>query len=62
MSDHTPSRAEGDRDDDARETADHPAPGRPTPSRAEGERYDADDADDRPARTGPHDGRSGGGA
>ncbi|MFI5960761.1 hypothetical protein ACIA8J_01210 [Streptomyces asoensis] len=40
MSAHTPSRAEGDRDDDARETAGHPAPECPTPSAAEGDRDD----------------------
>jgi hypothetical protein len=44
MSDHTPSQAEGEpEEDDTRNTADHPAPEQPTPSQAEGEREDTGD-------------------
>ncbi|MEV5434628.1 hypothetical protein AB0K80_01125 [Streptomyces sp. NPDC052682] len=46
MSDQTPSQAEGDREEDPQNTADHPAPPYPTPSQAEGDRDDtAEDAD-----------------
>ncbi|MEV5881262.1 hypothetical protein AB0L74_00745 [Streptomyces sp. NPDC052020] len=39
MSDHTPSQAEGDRDDENTEP-DRRSPGHPTPSQAEGDRDD----------------------
>jgi hypothetical protein len=39
MTDHTPSQAEGEPDDeDVRDMEDHLLPGDPTPSQAEGER------------------------
>lgn len=41
MSHHTPSQAEGERDDADTPRADHPAPEYTTPSQAEGERDDA---------------------
>ncbi|MEU9568553.1 hypothetical protein AB0D62_01420 [Streptomyces massasporeus] len=46
MSDHTPSQAEGDRDDEPDTTP------RPTPSQAEGDR-DAADATDTNTEAGP---------
>ncbi|CAL9533314.1 hypothetical protein SUDANB6_04102 [Streptomyces sp. enrichment culture] len=46
MSEHTPSQAEGDRDDE-QGTAERQSPPHPTPSQAEGDRDD-----DRPAREG----------
>ncbi|MFJ1730439.1 hypothetical protein [Streptomyces sp. NPDC088254] len=43
MTEHTPSRAEGDREEqDARETAEQSSPDHATPSQAEGDRDDAD--------------------
>jgi hypothetical protein len=45
MSDHTPSQAEGDRDDQ-QDTPDRTAPPPPTPSQAEGDRDDTDTEDD----------------
>lgn len=43
MTEHTPSQAEGDRDEqDARDTAEQSSPDHPTPSQAEGDRDDAD--------------------
>ncbi|MFH8218604.1 hypothetical protein ACH4C2_05375 [Streptomyces sp. NPDC018057] len=51
MREHTPSQAEGERDDaPARRTADTPEPPYPTPSQAEGER------DDLPETSDPADG------
>ncbi|WP_159392883.1 hypothetical protein [Streptomyces cyaneogriseus] len=40
MTEHTPSQAEGDRDDE-RDTPDRQSPPRPTPSQAEGDRDDS---------------------
>ncbi|GGL68426.1 hypothetical protein GCM10010129_09740 [Streptomyces fumigatiscleroticus] len=42
MSDHTPSQAEGDRDDEGGST-DRQTPPHPTPSQAEGDRDDVDE-------------------
>lgn len=42
VSHHTPSQAEGERDDAETPWAHHPAPEYTTPSQAEGERDDAD--------------------
>ncbi|MFJ8942733.1 hypothetical protein ACIRG4_05515 [Streptomyces sp. NPDC102395] len=43
MTEHTPSQAEGDREEqDARDTAEQSSPDNPTPSQAEGDRDDAD--------------------
>lgn len=41
VSHHTPSQAEGERDDGETPWADHPSPEYTTPSQAEGERDDA---------------------
>ncbi|KUM79126.1 hypothetical protein [Streptomyces curacoi] len=41
MSHHTPSQAEGEREDTDTPRADHPTPEYTTPSQAEGERDDA---------------------
>lgn len=41
VSHHTPSQAEGEREDAETPWADHPAPEYTTPSQAEGERDDA---------------------
>lgn len=44
MSEHTPSQAEGEpEEDDTRATDDHPSPEHPTPSQAEGEREETED-------------------
>ncbi|MER5378634.1 hypothetical protein [Streptomyces sp. NPDC002553] len=44
MTEHTPSQAEGDREEqDARDTAEQSSPDQPTPSQAEGDRDDAED-------------------
>ncbi|MHC3472224.1 hypothetical protein ACYF6T_26515 [Streptomyces sp. 7R007] len=46
MSEHTPSQAEGEpENDDSRNTSEHPAPDHPTPSQAEGDRDDETDGD-----------------
>ncbi|WP_167409726.1 hypothetical protein [Streptomyces africanus] len=45
MSDHTPSQAEGDRDDQ-QDAPDRTAPPHPTPSQAEGDRDDTAAEDD----------------
>ncbi|MFJ5775654.1 hypothetical protein [Streptomyces sp. NPDC093094] len=43
MDDRTPSRAEGEAEEDVRDVEDLPLPGDPLPSQAEGERYEEDE-------------------
>ncbi|MEV5428994.1 hypothetical protein [Streptomyces sp. NPDC052701] len=46
MSDHTPSQAEGEREEDPQNPADRPSPPHPTPSQAEGDRDDQGSGDE----------------